>query len=174
MTVVIDTASIDDADAIARVHIASKRAAYQPLLPERAARLVLDPPDAQPGARGWKRWLSWSRVTTLVARVDGAIAGFCTMHPIRNESAPGLAGEISAFYVLPEFWRRGIGRRLGEQILAQAHTRGFAEVFLWVLEANDRAQRFYRSLGFTPDGTRRVFLEHSSCVLHDVRYRHTR
>ena len=32
---------------------------------------------------------------------------------------------------------------------------GFRDAQLWVLVGNDRAQRFYRADGWSPDGTRR-------------------
>ena len=171
MSIEIQNARVDDAAAIARLHISSLRAAYQGLLPDHAVRFVLDPPDVKQRARGWKGWLKRAQVSTVVARVDGIFTGFCTLHPMPGESAKGLIGEIAAFYVLPSHWRRGIGRLLCEQALAEARTRGFAEVVLWVLESNERARRFYHSLGFRSDGATRVFLERLDASSHELRYR---
>ena len=171
MRVVIQSARMDDAAAIAGVHLASLRAAYQGLLPDSVAPLVLDPPDVKQRTRGWKRWLKRSQASTVVARVDGTVVGFCTLHPRPGEAARGVAGEIPALYVLPSHWRRGIGRLLCEHVLAEAHTRGFAEVVLWVLESNERARHFYDALGFRFDGKMRVFLERPEAALHELRYR---
>ena len=167
----IESAGIGDAAAIAGVHISSLRATYQALIPAHAVHLVLDPSDVKQRTRGWKGWLKRSQVSTVVARVDGTVTGFCTLHPMHDESARAVSGEIPAIYVLPSHWRRGIGRLLCEHTLAEARARGFVEVVLWVLESNERARRFYSSLGFRPDGQTRVFLERSDTALHELRYR---
>ena len=171
MSVTIQSATVDDAAAITGVQVSSLRATYGDLLPEHLAHLVLDPPDEQHRPRSWRLWLKRSQVSTLVARVDGTLTGFCTLQPMPDASASGATGEIAAIYVLPSHWRRGLGRRLCEQILAEAHSRGFLQVVLWVLESNDRARSFYESLGFRPDGQKRVFLERSATALHELRYR---
>ena len=165
---------MDDAAAIAGVHISSLGAAYEGQLPDHLAHLVLDMPDVKQRVRGWKRWLGRSQASTIVARVDGTAVGFCALHPVRDEAAGaatgGVRGEISAIYVLPSHWRRGIGRLLCEQIVTDARTCGFAEVVLWVLESNERALGFYDSLGFRPDGKTRMFLERSDESMLELRY----
>ena len=171
MDVVIQPASVNDAAAIAEVHVASMRASHQGLLPEAALRIVLDPPEAEKRALGWKRWLELSRTSTLVGRVDGAVVGFCALRPVHDDSARGAAEEIMAFYVLPSHWRHGIGRLLAEQALSEARERGFEEAVLWVLEPNERARRFYESVSFGPDGGRRIFFERPGASLYEVRYR---
>ena len=101
MRVVIQSAHIDDAAAIAEVQISSLRAAYQGQLPDNDVHLVLDPADVKQRARSWKGWLKCSRVSTFVARVDGKVTGFCTLNPMPGEEARGVTGEIQAIYVLP-------------------------------------------------------------------------
>lgn len=167
MSVVIQSAHTKDAAAIAGVHISSLRAAYQGQIPSHA----LAAPDVKQRARHWKEWLKRSRVSTVVARVDGTVIGFCTLQPTRDEATQEVTGGIPAIYVLPSHWRCGIGRLLCEQTLAEARTRGFTEVVLWVLQSNARARGFYNSLGFHPDGKTRVFLERSDASLHELRYR---
>ena len=90
---------------------------------------------------------------------------------MRDEAAQGVTGEIAALFVLQSHWRCGIGRLLCEKMLAEARTRGFSEVALWVLEANESARCFYNSLGFRPDGGARVFLERSNASFLELRYR---
>ena len=80
-------------------------------------------------------------------------------------------GEVASFYVLPSEWRRGAGRRLGERAVADARTRGFSEVMVWVLETNARARSFYESLGFRPDGESKIFLERPYASWRELRYR---
>ena len=46
---------------------------------------------------------------------------------------------------------------------------GRDDVSLWVLEANDRARRFYATVGFGPDGAR--MLRDFGVPVAEVRYR---
>ncbi len=167
MNVIIESASSDDAAAIAGVHASCLRGVYEGLIPVD----VLAPPDVEPRARHWGMWLARSEASTVVARVGGTLTGFSALHPAKDGTAKKRTGEIAAIYVMPSHWRRGIGRLLCERALAEARTRGFAEVVLWVLESNERARCFYSSLGFHPDGETRIFLERSDTVLYDLRYR---
>lgn len=171
VNVVIETACVEDAAAIAAVHVASLRVAYRGQIPDHLVHLVVDPLDVEKRTRGWQGWLERAQTSTVVGRDHGRVAGFCTLHPMPVEAARGVTGEIAAIYVMPSHWRRGIGRRLCETTLAEAGTRRFAEVVVWVLESNERARHFYRSLGFRTDGETRVFLESSGASLHELRLR---
>ncbi len=173
MSVTVRNADVDDADAIAAVHNASLQASYRPLIPGRIAHLVLDPADAAPRIRGWRRCLERPRVsTTVVACDNAAVVGFCTLRATPG-GAGGETGEIWALFVQPSHWRRGIGRRLCERTLAAARARGFASVELWELERNAPARRFYHAMGFRPDGETRIFLEHAGVRLRERRHRRT-
>ncbi len=61
-------------------------------------------------------------------------------------------GEIWGIYISPDHWRRGIGSRLAEEAERMLRSRGYEGAVLWVLEANQRARRFYEAMGFSPDG----------------------
>ncbi len=172
MHVTIRNADVGDAEAIAAVHAASLQASYRPLIPDRVAHLVLDPPDAAPRVPGWRRCLQRPRVSTTVVACDGfGVVGFCTLRATPGGRAGGATGEIWALFVRPSHWRRGIGRLLCGRSLADAGERGFAGVELWELESNARARRFYDSMGFRPDGETRIFLEHAGVLLRELRYR---
>jgi len=174
MSVTIRSAGVDDAEAIAAVHNAGLQASYRPLIPERIAHLVLDPPEVAPRIPGWRRCLERPRVsTTLVACDNRAVVGFCTLRSATGDNAGGATGEIWALFVRPSHWRRGIGRLLCERSLADARARGFAGVDLWELESNENARRFFYSLGFRADGETRIFLEHAGVSLRERRYRRT-
>ena len=193
MSAIIRAASPDDAASIAGVHTTSLRASATDLLPAHLTPIVLPPADAAPRARAWRRWIERERTSTFVSLAGATLTGFCTLHPAPGESrtgeaaadegvgagagagsvAAGPCGEIASFYVLPSEWRRGTGRRLGERAVAEARTRGFSEVMVWVLETNARARSFYESLGFRPDGESKVFLERPYASWRELRYRRT-
>ena len=174
MSIFIRSAGVDDAEAVAAVHAASLQAAWRPLVPERVAHLVLDPPQAGPRVPGWRRCLARPRVsTTLVVCEGSAVVGFCTLRPAPGRRGGDAAAEIWALFVQPSHWRRGVGRLLCERSCAAARGRGLAGVELWELESNAGARRFFHALGFRPDGGKRVFLEHAGVALRELRYRRT-
>lgn len=57
-------------------------------------------------------------------------------------------GDIQTIAVVESARRRGLGRRLLEELLAEAGRRGAEEVFLEVRAGNEPAKRLYASLGF--------------------------
>jgi len=68
---------------------------------------------------------------------------------------PGTAlGEIERLYLLPEFQGRGIGGALLRFGLEKLSHKG--EIFLWVMNVNQRAQGFYEKMGFCFTGAEKV------------------
>lgn len=65
-------------------------------------------------------------------------------------------GEIMSIYVLPEEFRKGYGTALFSYISNQLQKNGYSKIYLWVLEDNQRARRFYESMGFQANGDRIV------------------
>jgi ribosomal protein S18 acetylase RimI-like enzyme len=140
-----------DAMAVARVHVRSWQAAYRGLLPsdyldqlrpeERASRYTFGQ-------------ISGGGPETIVVVDDDAICGFATTGPAWG-SDQSSRGELLALYVDPDWWRRGIGRRLVDEARRRLSADGFTEAILWVLVGNRRGELFYRADGWLPDGMRR-------------------
>jgi ribosomal protein S18 acetylase RimI-like enzyme len=149
----IRTASESDVEAITDVHVAAIREAYRDLLPaEELARI-----DARDRADRWRDHLAAASSLTLVAEVNGCIAGFVDLGACRDEDiSPETVGEITAIYVRPESWGLGIGEALMRDALARLRNRGSVEVALWVIQENRRAVGFYERLGFRTDGAVRI------------------
>jgi GNAT superfamily N-acetyltransferase len=159
----------DDIDEVARLHVRSWRSGYAGIIPADFLA-ALDPADfaarrrAQPILAG---------AGSLVATVDGQIAGLAGFGPYRPEQGEvdPTMGELYAIYVDPEHWRMGIGRRLHAAATAALTGSGFRGMLLWVLEENHRARRFYEWAGMRWDGTRHVWTPRGSTVeLPELRY----
>lgn len=146
-------AVLDDAGAIARVHVRSWQVGYAGLL---AGDQLEGPSEAQRDAM-WRELLSdLGGLIVFVAAHDDAIVGFCTVAaPSRDADAAGDVAEIGALYVDPSAWRTGAGRALMAEALRPLHAGPWREVTLWVMSGNERAHRFYERFGFTADGAQR-------------------
>ena len=93
-------------------------------------------------------WLHEPPGRTVVAvDDDGTIVGTAETHP--NHDGPGAHVANAGFMVDPEHAGRGVGRALGEHVIAQARADGYRTmVFNAVVEANTAAVALWRSLGF--------------------------
>ena len=162
---VLRPAVTEDAPAIARVHVRSWQAAYRGLLPdaylnglraeERAERYDFANPDKY-------------APQTIVAEVDGVIAGFATTSRSHDPSLAGF-GELCALYVDPDYWRKGYGVALVAEARSRLISLGFEDALLWILRGNVRADRFYRNDGWRPDGAEKSELMWGTQVV-DLRY----
>jgi GNAT superfamily N-acetyltransferase len=148
----IRAATPDDAGQIAAVDVASWQAAYRGLMPD----AYLDALSVEERAADWRRRLLGRDTergrSTFVADDGGAILGFVRVGPDPDVPA---AGFVFLLYVLPARWRGGVGTALMAAADAALRDGGFMSAALGVLEANDRARRFYECLGWRSDGSRR-------------------
>ena len=138
--------------AVARVHVRSWQAAYRGLMPAEYLD-ALRPEDR--AARYDFTHLDPEKPKTLVAELGGEICGFATFAPAQDEMSRGCA-ELFALYVDPERWGQRVGLALIEDARARLVEAGFRKAVLWVLEGNQRAERFYLLDGWAYDGMRRT------------------
>lgn len=83
----------------------------------------------------------------FVAELDGRIVGSAKLRP--NGLGPAAHVANASFVVDGGHGRRGIGRALGEHVLAAARAEGYrAMQFNAVVETNTAAVALWRSLGF--------------------------
>jgi ribosomal protein S18 acetylase RimI-like enzyme len=147
-------ATAEDATGIAEAHIRSWQAAYVDILdPAFLQSLSVERRSAQ-----WREILDKQESRTLVARDQSGIAGFVSFGHWRDDETALNHGEIWALYARPETWGQGIGRGLLTAAVDELLASGRSTVSLWVLAANTRAVRFYRSGGFEPvEGSAKTF-----------------
>ena len=98
-------------------------------------------------------WLAGPPARAVVAADhDGSILGTARMGPNHMGGAAHIA--TASFMVDPAHSRRGVGRALGEHVLAWARAEGYrAMQFNAVVETNTGAVGLWRSLGFEVIGT---------------------
>jgi ribosomal protein S18 acetylase RimI-like enzyme len=140
----------DGAD-IARIQVATWRAAYRELLPSS----ILDALDAEAKTPGWERTLAREDAGLFLAVAQDEVVGFAGTCPARDPDVAPATGEVAAIYVHPSRWRAGAGQQLMDAALESLAARGFTHVVLWVFEGNAPARAFYSRLGFIDDWARK-------------------
>ncbi len=147
----------DDAYDIVRINAAGWRRAYVGIVPDDVLAAI----DVDRRAQRYRQRMaeeSGGHNETQLAMDGERVIGYVHFGPYRDgDSLDMSVGEIAAIYVDPDSWGTGAGRLLMEAALDRLAGRGYAEVRLWVLEANDGARGFYAHLGFEPDGARSIF-----------------
>jgi ribosomal-protein-alanine N-acetyltransferase len=92
----------------------------------------------------------------LVAEDAGGLVGYAGLL-----SPDGSQADVLTMAVAQDHWGQRIGAMLLDSLVAEAARQGCTEVFLEVRVDNDRAQRLYRSRGFTGIGVRRGYYQPS-------------
>ena len=138
----IRQASPQDAQGLAEVHALSWQAAYAGLIEPQ----FLKTRTLQRSLETFKR--NGCTEIWLAEQAD-KIVGFCRIG--REKDNGELLGEIVALYLLPQFQRQGIGKRLMQTGIDQLRQRGYSTIVLWVLKSNVLARQFYEHCGFTAE-----------------------
>lgn len=162
----IRAATEADARAIAEIHVAGWRAAYQGKVPD----ALLDSVSVEDRAAMWRQAMARPVHSLLVAEREGRVIGFVSLGPTTDEGAAKDTGEVYAIYVQPDIVGRGVGRVLLARGVEGLKSLGFGRGTLWVLENNARTLRFYEIAGWRPDGTEKVE-DWNGFPLREVRYR---
>ena len=137
----IREAQPDEAEALAEIQRDASLAALAHVFPPELYPFPFDAVRAR-----WAEAVQDPQLTVLVAEVDGALAAL----------AGCRADWLDGLYVQPVEWGRVLGRELHDEVLSRLRKGGSRRCHLWVLEANERARRFYERLGWRENGDTRV------------------
>lgn len=169
---VVRSAVMGDVEALAELMVESWQFAYEGLMPADFLMNLL----VQDRADSLRRVLESNAASdlqdtrlALPADKSDEILGVCSFGPDRTNDS---IGEVYALYVSPTMIGSGLGRFLFQDAVAQLSDFGFGEVFLWVLEGNDRAIRFYEKAGFSLTGETKTE-ELQGALLRELRMRKT-
>lgn len=86
----------------------------------------------------------------IVAIVDNKIVGIASYNQDREN-----CGEITGIYVLKQYQKRQIGRKLMEA--CENKMKNCNTFYVWVLKENIDAQQFYHHLGYQYDGSEQKY-----------------
>ena len=142
MVGLVRPAEIDDAAAIAAVHVASWRTTYRNLLP---ADFLTALDESSYEAR-WRRTIREGVGRVYVAEDQGRVVGFASGGRERA-GEDRYAGELYAIYVLEGAQHRGHGKRLVQAVVTAIRQMKLPNMIVWVLRDNQPARAFYERLG---------------------------
>ncbi|RFA93928.1 GNAT family N-acetyltransferase [Pyrobaculum aerophilum] len=145
-TVVIRLATKEDLDSAVQLVVRLKRlnAEFDPMLE------VI--PDIEQAARKYLENALNSPSSVLLVAAEGSKVVGLLKGDVEDRIfyKPRYAGVIKEFYILPEYRRKGIGKRLMMEGVEQLRKKG-AEIIMASFPAlNEIAINFYKKMGFRP------------------------
>jgi ribosomal protein S18 acetylase RimI-like enzyme len=146
--ITVNKAIESDAESLANVLCRSWRDSYASWIEEaELARRT----NVESRKKTFDMMLKEGKATLLLAKWDGIPCGLCCYGPSRD---PDLSDrtEIISLYTLKEYWGKKVGLALMDHALANIESPG---VFLWVIQENQRARKFYEKSGFVQDGSQK-------------------
>src|SRR5437763_1209075 len=164
---IIRTARLEDARAIAAIHVRAWQSAYRGIIPS----AFLDDLSIDQRENVWRQQLVRGDTTILLAEENEQALGWAQVARSRDADAGSVTGELYAMHVAPEHWRHGVGQQLWREGTVHLRRSGFAEVTLWVLRDNAGACAFYRSNGFAVDVGIEKTLQLAGAELVEIRLR---
>jgi len=148
-------ATMADAEAIARVQVASWRERYDGVLPAE----LIDAMNVDDFAERWRGSLHRpgdARNRVLVALDGDDVRGFAVTGPATDPDADPIAdGEIAELTVEPAHRRQGHGSRLLQASAETLRSDQFTRGTVWVAGADDATRTFVTEAGWAPDGAHR-------------------
>lgn len=140
MKPVVDRATLDDLDALA------------PLFD--GYRQFYDQPSDIQRAHDWlKARIGQNESVVLLARHDGAPAGFVQLYPMYSSVRTARIWVLNDLFIAPEFRRHGTARGLLDAAAQFAREDGAAFIMLEATRDNEAARALYRAAGWHEDST---------------------
>ena len=118
------------------------------------------------GAEKWSEWMFWNELAgghyyRIAIDDDGAILGYGGLAIVGDEPRPDEAW-VQNLAVRRDAQRRGLGRLLLDDLLAEAARHRVRKVLLEVAVDNEPAQKLYATAGFEPLAVRRGYYQPSN------------
>ncbi|HSL70090.1 MAG TPA: GNAT family N-acetyltransferase [Longimicrobiales bacterium] len=137
-SLMIREATEADIPALARLHVTTWNATYAPLL--------MSGPGIEIRERQWRegfarRDAAW--FCFVVQRPDGELVGFAQAN---RSDHPEFAGELNKIYLLAEYQRLGLGRRLLGQVARRFLNQGIHSMWLFG-DARNPSSGAWKALG---------------------------
>lgn len=143
MEVNIRKATLDDINTISNIYALSWKSAYKGLVPQE----YLDELKNTFWVSSFQNWINNNTLTAQLICEDELPVGCIAYGKARDDNFANW-GEIKSFYLLPDRFRKGYGKKLLQTAIFDMKTNGYENFYLWMLKENYKARNFYESNGF--------------------------
>ena len=152
-----------DSAALARVQIDSWRSAYVGIVSDEYLAHFTYAEQAQ----DWREIFASNLNDVIYVAEADQVVGYAWARQGLGE-LPDYDAELLSMHLLPAWRRRGIGERLLSVVMSALEQRGVESLFLWTLEKNLPAHKFYEKLGGVRVGRRDAMI--GDCPVVDIAY----
>ena len=145
----IAPATQDEITILATLHLEGWHSAYAGAVDQE----FLDSMSVHEREVGWEKWLTNPDINAAIVYVQDHPVGFVaygkveTMPPGQSTIRPQYTSEILAIYILPDYWKQGIGKELMSYAAEKLKEDRHSGMCLWVLDKNKNACSFYEKIG---------------------------
>jgi ribosomal protein S18 acetylase RimI-like enzyme len=157
----VRAARVADAPEVARVQVASWRAAFAGLVPDAVIAELSSEETVERFAGHWQESISSPptsrhRIHVAVEKPgEPGILGFAAAGPATDEDLwPGTDGELYELHVAPAVAREGHDERLLHAVADTFAEDGFSTGYTWALSGDEARIGFLQAAGWAPDGSR--------------------
>jgi ribosomal protein S18 acetylase RimI-like enzyme len=92
-----------------------------------------------------------SNILVVLAEADSEIIGYVQGEVTRrSDHMPRTVGQVSLMYVVKQFRRKGVGRRLMKELCKFFKANNVEDLTVRYIIGNKEAEGFWRKLGFEP------------------------
>ncbi len=139
-SIAIRDAAASDIPALARLHVSTWNATHG-WRPNGPTYELREHQWRQTFGRNDARWFC-----LVVERPNSELVGFAKGVPYEHRDLPGFAGELNKIYLLREYQRQGLGRRLVGHVVRRFLSQGITSMVLFG-EARNPSCGFWDALG---------------------------
>ncbi len=157
----VRAARASDAPGVARVQVASWRAAFKGLVPDAVIAELAGEEAVRRFADHWQESIgspptSKHRIHVAVEKPGAPeVLGFAAAGPATDEDLwPGTDGEIYELHVAPSVAGKGHDERLLHAVADTFAEDGFSTGYTWALAGDAARIGFLEAAGWAPDGSR--------------------
>ena len=132
-----------DSVEISKIYAQSWKIAYKNDIPKQ----YLDNLKEDFWVETFNEWLSTNKVEALLAYKNNKPVG-CIAYSSGRDDEYKTWGEIISLYSLEEVWGTKVGYELISAAVKNLYENKYYNIYLWVLNENERAKNFYKRFGF--------------------------
>jgi L-amino acid N-acyltransferase YncA len=145
----IRAATTNDIAALAQVYVTCWHESYTGIVSDKTLSVIT----VEWCIEMW-RWTFTTPSTVLVVEVAGEVVGFCSFGSSRDE---GFDLELYTIYLPRAYQKQGLGRKMWQAVVAEAHSQAGKTLLVWVFAQNP-SRKFYEHVGCRFVGSRQESL----------------